>query len=67
MSKVAVAKLAKEEEDALERENEIESNQEMPDAGRKGIARRRYELMRDDGVDSGLLAQKPGFMSRLVE
>ena len=40
-----------------ERENEVEA---MPDTGRKEIATRRYELMKDDTV-----AREGEFMPRL--
>ena len=44
----------------MERENEVEPS---PESGRKGIARRRYELMKDDTTDSKI-GGEGGFMSR---
>ena len=57
ISKGRLAQLAQQNEDALERENEVEA---QPDTGRKEIATRRYELMKDDTV-----AREGEFMSRL--
>ena len=57
ISKGRMAQLAQQNEDALERENEVEA---MPETGRKEIATRRYELMKDDTV-----AREGEFMPRL--
>ena len=47
----------------MERENEVEPS---PESGRKGIARRRYELMKDDTTADSKMGGEGGFMSRSV-
>lgn len=69
-----VAGLAQAVEDAAERANEVggEEMQEMqertPEAGRRELAARRYELMRDDdSIASAGSGERGGFMSRFIK
>ena len=66
LSRAKEESLAQAAEDASKRANEVGEGMK-PDTGRKEIATRRYELMKDDDTIAGAQSgERGGFMSRLV-
>merc|ERR1740123_2345904 len=64
LSRAKVESLAQAAEDASKRANEVGEGMK-PDTGRKEIATRRYELMKDDDTIAGAQSgERGGFMSR---